>query len=334
MKPNSRFVKHIADMTATRVTAVNKFIVDNNLDAEALFSYIVNGPHKKGRAMAKMDFSSALSGKPGNEYEREFISKFKLKESINKKSNLSEIDIGDKFKHKHLDGYSAEILDFTNKGYKVKQTEPRGKKLITKTTFFPKVDFDVNKGVWTPIKESNNILLANLIEATPTSDTKKFLKGMQKIKLEKSFSKMYMPGNDYIWWDRASQKLYFVDYEGDYMELRNKHTKIELMKHLKDKNITVESMDKLLPTLKDILNEASQVSLNELPAKAQTKAKKIVKLFYNNKDFDLFDGIHGHIVVIDTGIRGGRLASSDLKSLLSIGIRWVDGKEDSISVGF
>lgn len=30
-------------------------------------------------------------------------------------------NIGDKFRHKHLNGYEFEILDITNRGYKVRE---------------------------------------------------------------------------------------------------------------------------------------------------------------------------------------------------------------------
>jgi len=60
-----------------------------------------------------------------------------------------------------------------------------------------------------------------------SSDAKKFIKGMQKIKLDKDFAKSWMPGHKYIYTDGT--KYYFIDSDGDTMELKNTET----LKHLK-----------------------------------------------------------------------------------------------------
>jgi hypothetical protein len=58
----------------------------------------------------------------------------------------------------------------------------------------------------------------------PTS--KKFLKGMKTIKVNGLGG--YMPGVDYVYVD--GNKYYFVDFEGDYMELKNTDTIKQLHK--------------------------------------------------------------------------------------------------------
>jgi len=61
-------------------------------------------------------------------------------------------------------------------------------------------------------------------KVNPTS--KKFLKGMKKIKVKGLGG--YMPGVDYVYVD--SDKYYFVDFEGDHMELKNISTIKQLHK--------------------------------------------------------------------------------------------------------
>ena len=58
------------------------------------------------------------------------------------------------------------------------------------------------------------------------SSSKKFLKGMKKIKVKGLGG--YMPGVDYVYID--GDKYYFVDFEGDHMELKNTNTIKQLHK--------------------------------------------------------------------------------------------------------
>ena len=58
------------------------------------------------------------------------------------------------------------------------------------------------------------------------SSSKKFLKGMKKIKVKGLGG--YMPGVDYVYVD--GDKYYFVDFEGDHMELKNTNTIKQLHK--------------------------------------------------------------------------------------------------------
>ena len=83
-----------------------------------------------------------------------------------------------------------------------------------------------------------------LTEASMSSDSKKFLKGMKKIPL-KAFAKMYMPGQKYVWYDSKSKKFYYLDSDGDYLELRNVYTLKELHKFLQNQSITLESVNEL-----------------------------------------------------------------------------------------
>jgi hypothetical protein len=68
----------IAGFTGTRGSAVEDFINQNELNGKKLFQYV-----KKGGLKQRMEFVSAIAGKPGNKLQKMIISKFKLGESVN-----------------------------------------------------------------------------------------------------------------------------------------------------------------------------------------------------------------------------------------------------------
>jgi hypothetical protein len=61
----------IAGFTGTRGIAVQKFIDDFNLNSKKLFNFIA-----KGKLKDRMDFTTAISGKPGNKYQGNFVGMF------------------------------------------------------------------------------------------------------------------------------------------------------------------------------------------------------------------------------------------------------------------
>jgi len=66
-----REAKEIAKLTGTRDSIVQKFIDDFNLNAKNLFNFIV-----KGKEKARKDFATAMSGRPGNKYQGDFVGMF------------------------------------------------------------------------------------------------------------------------------------------------------------------------------------------------------------------------------------------------------------------
>ena len=61
----------IAGFTGTRGIAVQKFIDDFNLNAKNLFNFIA-----KGKEKVRKDFATAMSGRPGNKYQGDFVGMF------------------------------------------------------------------------------------------------------------------------------------------------------------------------------------------------------------------------------------------------------------------
>ena len=87
-------VKTIANFTSVRAKALSDFINNNKLDATALANFV-----KKGSLKDRMDISTAISGKPGNKYEKDIAKKFGAKEEQPKaepkaKAKVSAADMG------------------------------------------------------------------------------------------------------------------------------------------------------------------------------------------------------------------------------------------------
>jgi hypothetical protein len=66
-----REAKEIAKLTGTRDSIVQKFIDDFNLNAQNLFNFIA-----KGKEKVRKDFATAMSGRPGNKYQGDFVGMF------------------------------------------------------------------------------------------------------------------------------------------------------------------------------------------------------------------------------------------------------------------
>jgi len=81
----SRLSMGIAGLTGTRGSAVEKFIKDYNLNDKELFKFL-----KKGKLKDRLDFATALSGRPGNKYQGDFVGAFGegVEESVNEGTDI------------------------------------------------------------------------------------------------------------------------------------------------------------------------------------------------------------------------------------------------------
>ena len=83
IKENFKFSQEIASRTGLRQSAVETFLLNNNIDEFQLLQAI--GQKK----IKPMDVSTAISGNPNNKFAQELVKKFALKESMkNKLDNL------------------------------------------------------------------------------------------------------------------------------------------------------------------------------------------------------------------------------------------------------
>jgi len=124
----------IAGFTGTRGSAVEDFINQNELNGKKLFQYV-----KKGGLKQRMEFVSAIAGKPGNALQKMIISKFKLGESTNERMGSDKGEVGNanfnnRLKAMRDDKNSVVVYIDTNKGkkllkvFKTQQTAQQFKK--------------------------------------------------------------------------------------------------------------------------------------------------------------------------------------------------------------
>lgn len=83
------------------------------------------------------------------------------------------------------------------------------------------------------------------------------------------------------------------------------------------------------------INEASEVKFNEINPQHQKQIKAFESII-GGKHQSIFDGIHGMIVDIKSPSMGGsyRFGADELKKLLSLKVRWVEGNKNGVSIGF
>ena len=122
--------------------------------------------------------------------------------------------------------------------------------------------------------ELQKIIREELLNETgANNDAKKFLKGMKKIKV-KGLSG-WMPGVDYVYKDEKKNQYWFIDTEGDAMELKNIGT---------------------LKQLKKQFNESKLLRVNESTANDDIAMKLLAKIKKEEGKFDLYYEIEDAIV--------------------------------------
>ena len=80
------------------------------------------------------------------------------------------------------------------------------------------------------------------------------------------------------------------------------------------------------------LQEASEIAIRDLPKAQQAVVKALSML----KPEIAFEGVHGYIITFDSkqAFGGFRLSKDTLKILMRIPVlRWIEGKDDQLSVG-
>ena len=83
------------------------------------------------------------------------------------------------------------------------------------------------------------------------------------------------------------------------------------------------------------LNEAEEMHFNQLDPQRKKQVMAFEKVI-GGKYETIFQGIHGYIAYIKTpgGHGNYRFEADDLKKLLSLKIRWVEGDNEYVSIGF
>jgi hypothetical protein len=119
-------------------------------------------------------------------------------------------------------------------------------------------------------------------------------------------------------------------YKGGHNDIRKTNYDVKIKE---DGKLDLYTHKKVLT--ESILNEASEVSFNELKPEQQKQIKAFEQLL-GGKVNSIFDGIHGFIV--DLKVSGGhgnyRFEADEMKKLISLKVRWVEGDRDNVSIGF
>ena len=88
------------------------------------------------------------------------------------------------------------------------------------------------------------------------------------------------------------------------------------------------------PIEEQTINEASEVTFQELDSRDQTFVKILEKLFKVKHD-QIFDGIHGKAVNLPNKQLGDfRFDRKELIALSRLAIRWMESGGDTIRIGF
>ena len=121
-------------------------------------------------------------------------------------------------------------------------------------------------------------------------------------------------------------------FKGGHNDIRKTNYEVKIKE---DGKLDLYTHKTVLTETKKKLNEASEVSFNELKPEQQKQIKAFEQVL-GGKHIVIFDGIHGFVVNIKvSGVYGNyRFEADDLKKLLTLKIRWIEADGDYISIGF
>ena len=121
-------------------------------------------------------------------------------------------------------------------------------------------------------------------------------------------------------------------FKGGHNDIRKTNYEVKIKE---DGKLDLYTHKTVLTETKKKLNEASEVSFNELKPEQQKQIKAFEQVL-GGKHIVIFDGIHGFVVNIKvSGVYGNyRFEADDLKKLLTLKIRWIEADGDYISIAF
>jgi hypothetical protein len=119
-------------------------------------------------------------------------------------------------------------------------------------------------------------------------------------------------------------------FKGGHNDIRKTNYDV---KFTKDGKLDLYTHKKVMSESKQKLNEASEISFNELDSTKQKQVKAFEK-FFSGKQETIWDGIHGNIVEIKVPTGRNRLDTADLKALSNMKLRWIEFDGQIVSIGF
>jgi len=131
----SRTAMEIGGLTGMNKDAIQKFVDDNNLDIEKVYQYV-----KKSKLPARMDFVTAIAGKPNNPIQKKMIKMFG-ESAVNEDSTTYSL-INPKTKEIVSRGLTQDMLD----DFKMKKRIANAKLDIIPDTKVKKTKIDKSTG--------------------------------------------------------------------------------------------------------------------------------------------------------------------------------------------
>ena len=119
-------------------------------------------------------------------------------------------------------------------------------------------------------------------------------------------------------------------FKGGHNDIRKTNYEVKIKE---DGKLDLYTHKTVLTENKKVINEASEISFNELISNQQKQVLAFEK-FFNGKHQTIWEGIHGYIVDIKIPMGKNRLETSDLKNLSNMKFRWIEFDNKTVSIGF
>ena len=119
-------------------------------------------------------------------------------------------------------------------------------------------------------------------------------------------------------------------FKGGHNDIRKTNYDVKITE---DGKLDLYTHKKVITESKQTLNEASEISFNELDSNKQ-KQVVVFEKFFSGKQQRIWEGIHGYIVEIKVPTGKNRLDTADLKALSNMKLRWIEFDGQIASIGF
>lgn len=118
-------------------------------------------------------------------------------------------------------------------------------------------------------------------------------------------------------------------FKGGHNDIRKTNYDVKITE---DGKLDLYTHKKVISESKETLNEASEISFDELTSNHQKQVIAFEK-FFHGKRVRIWEGIHGIIAEIKVPTGRNRLDTSDLKTLSSMKLRWIEFDGQIVSIG-
>lgn len=136
--------------------------------------------------------------------------------------------------------------------------------------------------------------------------------------------------NNKIEMGKITKEVGDTPFKGGHNDIRKTNYDVKITE---DGKLDLYTHKKVITESKQTLNEASEISFDELISNHQKQVIAFEK-FFSGKQQRIWEGIHGYIVEIKVPTGKNRLDTSDLKALSNMKLRWIEFDGQIASIGF